>query len=244
MSSAPVLRLVLSGAAVIEPEKYAVLGLPAGKGGRPRSSNDPDITTSLEKIFSRFSRFDRYTRWGCAAVRLALGEAGYNAGRRWRNPGFLLSGQYGSFITDLAYYATTGNGGQFASPQLFSYTLPNVVIGECSLPFGLTGPTYCLDGRGPRGGEALRQAVLHLESPSVEAMLVGWIEARPPEGPPGDEGAMVFFLTKERPKGEERLELETGAGGRLELPSGQSVRSLDDLLSLFSPEWIPHALGD
>ncbi|MBM3297742.1 MAG: hypothetical protein FJY83_09110, partial [Candidatus Aminicenantes bacterium] len=157
MSSAPVLRLVLAGAAVVEPERYAVLGLPADKGGRPRSSSGPDLAISLEKIFSRFSRFDRYTRWGCAAVRLALGEAGHDAGRRRRNMGFLLSGQYGSFITDLAYYATTGDGGQFASPQLFSYTLPNVVIGECSQPFGLTGPTYCLDGRGPRGGAALRQ---------------------------------------------------------------------------------------
>ncbi|OGD12006.1 MAG: hypothetical protein A2Y86_01940 [Candidatus Aminicenantes bacterium RBG_13_62_12] len=202
------------------------------------------MSDSLLRLFSRFGRFDCYTRWGCAAVYLALREAGYDPGQRRRNPGFLLSGQYGSFITDLDYYATTENGGELASPQLFSYTLPNIIIGECSLPFGLTGPAYCLDGEGSRGGAALRQAVLHLEHPAVEAMLVGWLEARPPQAPPGEEGAIVLVLDKRKRDGEERLELDAGRGGELRFLSGETVQGVDDLLGGFSFQWIPHSLGD
>lgn len=238
------MHIYLMSAAVIQKERYATLCLQGGSGAHGATAQEPDLFSTLTKFFPRFGRFDRYTRWGCAASYLALREAGLETVKRWKNTGFLLSGQYGSFITDLSYYSTTNDGGALASAQLFSYTLPNIIIGECALRFGLTGPTYCLDSEGDRGREALRQAAFYLRRDLAEAMLVGWLEALPVQAPPQEEGAIVVVLANRKNSQDIRPSLGKDASGELRSSSGERIESLDDFLAGSSLSWFSHSLGD
>jgi len=189
------MNIMVTGAAVVKENKCAG----SRSGWRQVKADDlfllPPLDTMLSKKSTRFGRFDRYTRLGCAAVGLALHDAGLTAAGP-RTIGFILAGQYGSFVTDLAFYETAAGNGQFASPNLFSYTLPNIMIGECALQFGLTGATYCLDSDKGRGIGALSEAAWLLAENEADAVLAGWLEVPPPRMADGDERAIVLVLEK------------------------------------------------
>jgi len=202
---------------------------------RRRVRSLPYLEGEIAARFPRFGRFDEYTQIGCAAVFKAAWQAGFRPGSPLRNVGLILSGQYGSFETDEAFYATTLAGPELASPNLFSYTLPNIVIGECALQFGWTGPTYVLDGQGGRGEAALAEAVADIESGRSEAMLAAWLELRPEWAPRGAEGAAVIVIETDLKGRRPLLEMDLSAGGRSALASGKGIVSIDDIL---------RALGD
>jgi len=224
------MKVYVTGAAVIRKDVYATLRLGLNKMKAKDLFKIPHLNSMFVKKASRFGRFDQYTRIGCAAAGLALHDASLDTTDRLRNIGFLLAGQYGSFITDLSFYKTTVNGGQLASPNLFSYTLPNIVLGECGLKFGLMGPTFCLESNSGHVHEALRQAAIYLEDSSIEAMLVGWLEIIPTQAPKGDEGAVVLVFEKKEKKDAYQIELRTDNRNGLIFSTGEVINSIDELL--------------
>jgi len=50
----------------------------------------------------------------------------------------------GCLHTDEAFLATMNLGPGLASPALFGYTLPNIVLAEAATHYGLVGPVYAL----------------------------------------------------------------------------------------------------
>jgi 3-oxoacyl-(acyl-carrier-protein) synthase len=204
-----------------------------GRSGRLQTRADdlfqlPPLNTVLVKRSSRFGRFDKYTRLGCAAAGLALHDAALVAsGRR---VGFIVAGQYGSFVTDLAFYETTAGNGQFASPNLFSYTLPNIMIGESALQFGLTGPTYCLDSDQGRGLAALSEGAWLLERDEADAILVGWLEVPPAGRCANGEGAMTLVLEKKGAGEDALLELAMDPCFRPAFADGRAIGDMADVL--------------
>lgn len=237
-------EIFLAGAALVTRSEFATLGSGSDRRNDAAALPPADFKVLFSSMFSRFGRFDTYTRMGCLAVYLALKDACLETAGRGGDTGFLLAGQYGSFITDLAFYETTFGGGAFSSPNLFSYTLPTIVIGECALQFGLRGPTYVLDAEGGRGGEALAQAAFHLEEDSVAAMLVGWLDVLPASAPRGEEGAKILVFEKKKEPGSVRLGLRTDGRRGMRFLSGDPVTSIDDILAPFSLRWAPHSLSD
>jgi len=224
------MNIVITGAAVVKANQC----LTARSGWRQTKVDDlfqlPPLNTVLVKKSSRFGRFDKYTRLGCAAAGLALHDAALGAaGRR---VGFILAGQYGSFVTDLAFYETAAGNGQFASPNLFSYTLPNIMIGECALQFGLTGPTYCLDSDQGRGMGALSEAAWLIFNGEVEAILAGWLEVPPPSLAMEEKGAIVLVLEKKAAGKEFLLELAMDKQQRLSFCSGAVANDIFDVLAV------------
>jgi len=206
----------------------AVISRSRGAAGGIWRTLAPGLEREIAERFPRFGRFDEYTQIGCAAVFAAARQAGFQSGGPRRPVGLILAGQYGSFETDEAFYATTLSGPELASPNLFSYTLPNIVLGECAAQFGWMGPAYVLDDEGGRGRAALTEAAAELAGGRAEAMLAGWLETRPAWAPPGPEGAAVVVL-------------EPAAAGRpslltLDLPA--AAGTIDDiLLALGLPAW-------
>ena len=63
-------------------------------------------------------------------------------------------------------------GAQAAAARLFPYTSPNVVAGECSLVFGLTGPSFAVGGGLHAALEALVAGVLLVEGGDAERVVV------------------------------------------------------------------------
>jgi 3-oxoacyl-[acyl-carrier-protein] synthase II len=102
----------------------------------------------FETPYPRFGRMDPLSRLGVSAIGLALEDAGL---KRWtvkRDMGIVVSTLGGCLETDLDYYETVmPEDGAFASPGLFSYTLPNCFLGEAAARFGLKGPAYVVSGQ-------------------------------------------------------------------------------------------------
>lgn len=152
-------------------------------GTRPVLAAGDPVIPPVESIYSqppvRYRRFDDYSRIGCAAIALALKDAGLDCAEGPRPIGIIAATRYGCFDTDLAYYATAKEDqGGYASPNLFSFTLPGIVLGEAAIHFRLTGPTFTVgDGVGQRGCTALGVAADLLSSGTCRTIVAGWLDA-------------------------------------------------------------------
>jgi 3-oxoacyl-[acyl-carrier-protein] synthase II len=106
-------------------------------------------------------------------------DAGLDRAESPRPIGIIAATRYGCFDTDLAYYATAKEDqGIFASPNLFSFTLPGIVLGEAAIHFRLTGPTFTVgDTVGQRGCTALGVAGDLLSSGTCQTIVAGWLDA-------------------------------------------------------------------
>lgn len=144
----------------------------------------------------RYRRFDAYARVGCAAIALALKDAGLDHGAAPTPIGIIAATRSGCFDTDRAYYATAKESqGAFASPNLFSFTLPGIVLGEAAIHFRLTGATFTVgDEIGRRGLAALDVAVDLLASGTCRTILAGWLEVH-------DHRAVGNFTDNDEPQG-------------------------------------------
>ena len=224
------MKVFVNGAANIKMDQYGTIRTGFVKLDRKDLFQIENLKAVFTKKSSRFGRFDHYTRLGCAAVGLALSEAGFDPQKKMPSTGFILAGQFGSFVTDIEFFNTMCDGGGFASPHLFSYTLPNIVIGECAHQFGFMGPTFCLDSNDGWGSQALCSASVYLRTHVAEAMLVGWIEVLPDQAPRGKEGAVVLYIGKKASEDGLSLELEAEPLCGMRFMSGEAVNSLDELL--------------
>lgn len=171
------MRISITGGAWITAAGRGTLGggeRAALAPGRPQIPPSKEIFT--ERV-ARFGRYDELTKLGCACVALALRDAGlYEASER-RPIGIVSSSRLECLETDLEFYKSTQvEGGTLASPNLFSYTLPGIMQGECAVNFKLSGPTLCVGEEGGRGLAALRCAARLIEGGMAPRMLAGWID--------------------------------------------------------------------
>lgn len=182
------MKIILSGGAWI-------LGSSCGRLG----SNSPEKLPEIHQLFSRaparFGRFDDFTRIGFTAVCIALREAGWTQADASDRTGLIISTRYGVLQTDLQYYATTiEQDALLSSPNLFSYTLPVAIIGECAAFFHLTGPTFCMGDDGRCGMKALETALFLLRAGKAQRMIAAWIEAAPDLAQTKQAGAAAVVL--------------------------------------------------
>jgi 3-oxoacyl-[acyl-carrier-protein] synthase II len=249
----PVLSLWVTGGGYVTASGYGRRseGKAVALGpGEPIVPKGKDI---FERPLSRYGRFDRYTKMGSAAVALALRDAGLDRATHKRNIGIVSSSVFECSETDEAYHATTlDGGGALASPNLFSYTLPGIVHGECAVHFLLAGPTIAVGEPPPAASQpfrpglpALLTAARLMGAGKAEIMLAGWIES--PPAPVREEKADSDGVAAQIPSGAVFVVLETllrgVLGGRnteppqplvfhqgiLKGPGGKPVESLLDL---------------
>ncbi len=103
----------------------------------------------LAEPHPRFGRFDAYAKAGFGAIALALKSAGLDQWTTKRDIGLVVATSRGCLEADLAYFETAASEkGMLASPNLFAYTLPSCMLGEASIQFGLTGPSFVTDDSG------------------------------------------------------------------------------------------------
>lgn len=157
-------------------------------GSRPRFSNSdvrfqyPELEKYIPELPGRFGRFDVYTKVCFAAAVLALKDADMlerSRDKEKKSIGIIVGSSSGVYDDDLAFFESTRESkGEFSSPNLFSYTLPNVAIGEITVFFKFSGPTFCVGNNHQRPGIAGMPAALSLlVTKQCERVLVGWVEA-------------------------------------------------------------------
>lgn len=201
--------------------------------GKPQIPKAKDIF--LEPL-NRYGRFDQYTKLGCAAIALALNDANLDEASEKRPIGVVVSTIYECFESDLAFYETSlEDDGFFSSPNLFSYTLPGIVIGESAIHFKLTGPTFTVgDSLEHKGLNALVAGLNLLYSGSCDTVVAGWLDG-PNElftnfekGDNQHRGSLFFVLsTKENNRKNEKIYLKNG---RPFIASGRGITSILELM--------------
>lgn len=127
--------------------------------------------------FRNFGRLDTASRLTCAAVALALQDAGiaYSPAEKQRI-GMIGAGSVGSLESDLAYFRDyADNGRTLARANLFIYTLPSSPLGEAAIHFGLTGPVLYATGGNDVFASSLTMAAGMVAEGEAGRMLAGWV---------------------------------------------------------------------
>jgi len=151
----------------------------------------------LDAVHPRYGRFDLYAKAGFGAVAMALRSAGLEQWKQKRPIGLVVGTQRGCFENDVAYFQTAATeGGALASPNLFAYTLPTSMLGEASIQFGLTGPSFVVDSTEPGLLDGIRTALDVLRWGLCETTVAGWCDVNSAllPGDPGDPCGAVFAV--------------------------------------------------
>jgi 3-oxoacyl-[acyl-carrier-protein] synthase II len=154
-------------------------GIGRGKDGHPFVTKEgplPKLTrkVAVEGPYDRFGRMDEYTKLGLTAISYALRDAGLDRWEQKRMIGIVASTTHGCLKTDVDYFDTViPQGGGFASPHLFAYTLPNSFLGEAAIMFGLNGISFVVSESSPWGLTSLQLALSIAAQGEHEAMLAG-----------------------------------------------------------------------
>jgi 3-oxoacyl-(acyl-carrier-protein) synthase len=139
----------------------------------------PKLQDYIRELPGRYGRFDIYTQVCFSAAVLALKDADLLQREGKKNIGIIVGSSSGVYDDDLAFFESTREaGGEFASPNLFSYTLSNVALGEIAVFFNFIGPTFCVGNDPDHPGLSVIPAALSLlASKQWDCILVGWVEA-------------------------------------------------------------------
>jgi len=216
---------------------HTASGCGAGRSNRELPLLQGEVTIPKGKdIFSepdkRFGRLDPFSKIGLAAAAACLRDGGREQWSEARPMGIVAASVYGCLATDMAYLESMlPDGGKFASPNLFAYTLANSFLGEIALRFGMGGNTLVINRHDDEHLAALHFGLEELALSEQSAVMAGVCDLPVPGfGRCGDISGAVFLLL-------EREEQEQSYGC-LELVDGvlffaqQQVTDLQQLLRL------------
>lgn len=189
--------------------------------------NVPKETFTAGQV-GRYGRFDPYTRAGFSSAGLALKDAGYcDKKDDLRSCGIIVSSVTGSSGNDFEYYKTVLEDAALASPNLFSYTLPGIMPGECAVHFKLMGPGFCVSDGKIFGVQSLISSCAMIYSEAAEHMLAGAVEC----GGVDTEciqGA-VFVMLSKNPETNHAVKISYDASSRTVCKNGTEIKSIMEL---------------
>ena len=112
--------------------------------------------------------------------RESLLQPGSHALKNNLSAGLIVGTRKGSLATDLEFAKTLKEGPGFASPALFSYTLPNIALAEAALHYKLTGPVFSILSEAPYQ-EAVHMANQWLAAPvpAADIIIAGELDHEP-----------------------------------------------------------------
>lgn len=122
--------------------------------------------------YPRFYKMDPLSKLGWLATEILLRD-GFTNSYRSEDVGIVLLNKSSSLDTDLKYFESTKS---IASPALFVYTLPNIVMGEISIRHQFKGENELFVS------EKFDSFFLHnfvqglFNEGSVESCICGWLE--------------------------------------------------------------------
>jgi 3-oxoacyl-[acyl-carrier-protein] synthase II len=126
------------------------------------------LASRLGLPIDRVARADGLVRLALAAVARLEDAAG-----SLRGAGVVVGTMLATLETNAVFAARLRErGGLAAEPRRFPYTSPNAVAGECSIAFGLTGPSFSVGGGRHAGLEALAAAAVLVEAGDADRIVV------------------------------------------------------------------------
>jgi len=152
----------------------------------------------------RLARADAFVRLALSAVALLEHTTGSLAGA-----GIVVGSALSTIETNASFAARLRElGARAAEPRRFPYTSPNAAPGECSIAFGLTGPSFTVGGGMHAAVEALATGAVLIETGDADRIVVVAVD---------DVGPITRALAGER--------LQCGAVALLLSADGQNARA-------------------
>ena len=151
------------------------------KNGKPVFENKgTDVPAFLlsayqhfEIKYPKFYKMDNLSKLGWLANEILLQDSSLQEKYRPEEIGVVLSNANSSLDTDIRYYETAKD---IASPALFVYTLPNIVIGEICIRHNFKGENAFFIA-GKFDAEFIKQYVSNLINNNIlQACICGWVE--------------------------------------------------------------------
>ncbi|MCW3467534.1 hypothetical protein [Chitinophaga nivalis] len=122
--------------------------------------------------YPKFHKMDALSKLGWLAAEVLLQSTDVHT-LPPETVGLVLSNRSASLDTDVRYYATVKD---IASPALFVYTLPNIVMGEICIRHGFKGEnTFFVSDTFDAGLMSEYPATLLAVTP-LQACICGWVE--------------------------------------------------------------------
>lgn len=122
--------------------------------------------------YPKFYRMDNLSKLGWLATEILLRD-GYSKSYQPEDVGIVLANKSSSLDTDIKYFESVKS---IASPALFVYTLPNIVMGEMSIRHHLKGESVLFVSDQFDAG-FIQQYVQDLFTEgSVQSCICGWLE--------------------------------------------------------------------
>ncbi|HEX2682691.1 MAG TPA: hypothetical protein VHL77_02090 [Ferruginibacter sp.] len=127
----------------------------------------------LEIQYPKFYKMDILSKLGWLANEILLQDGFDKTGYKPGDIGIVLSNASSSLDTDARYFETTRT---IASPALFVYTLPNIVIGEISIRHQLKGENAFFIFEDFDAGFIEQYVSTLLDNNILQCCICGWVE--------------------------------------------------------------------
>jgi hypothetical protein len=127
----------------------------------------------LHIVYPKFYKMDKLCKLGFLAAEILLEGSGHGKKYSESDTGLILSNTHGSLDIDLKYVKTIPAG---ASPALFVYTLPNIVIGEISIRHHFKGENAFFVFKHFDGNFIAAYVKSLFENNLVQAAICGWVD--------------------------------------------------------------------
>ena len=150
----------------------------------------------FEIKYPKFYKMDNLSKLGWLAAEILLKDS-FNTGKyKAEEVGVVLANASSSLDTDIKYYETAKD---IASPALFVYTLPNIVIGEICIRHGFKGENaFFIFNKFDAG--FMEEYVSNLANENIfECCICGWVELL------DNEYKTVLFLIEKEKSGQGNL---------------------------------------
>lgn len=137
--------------------------------------------------YPKFYKMDNLSKLGWLAAELLLKDSFPGGRYEPAEIGVVLSNRNSSLDTDLKYYETTRD---IASPALFVYTLPNIVVGEICIRHQFKGENAFFIFENFNAGFIHQYVSNLINNDILQSCICGWVEAL------GNEYKAVLFLVE------------------------------------------------
>jgi len=138
--------------------------------------------------YPKFYKMDNLAKLGWLAAELLLTDDFKQAAYQAERVGLVLANKNSSLDDDIRYWQSVK---EIASPSLFVYTLPNIVIGEICIRHGFKGEhTFYIQEKFD-ANFIVQQVNYLLDNDILDACICGWVDFMA-----GDFKAVLYLVEK------------------------------------------------
>ena len=131
------------------------------------------VYTHFKISYPKFHKMDQLCKLGFLATELLLKDTEHSEKYGDTDTGLVLSNSNASLDVDLKYAKTIQTG---ASPALFVYTLPNIVIGEISIRWHFKGENAFFVFKQFDGNFIEKYVTVLFENNLIKNCICGWVD--------------------------------------------------------------------